>query len=90
MGWVDTDYRFVFADIGDYGSQSDGAVFKNSYLDQQFINGELHIPGPKALPNYPQGGVLPHCFSLQNGFNVTLPRGSKQNFPGLNEHSTIG
>ena len=61
MTWVDADYRFVFVDIGDCGSQSDGAVFKNSHLGEQFINGELHIPGSKALPNYPQGGVLPHC-----------------------------
>ena len=51
MAWVDADYRFVFEDIGDYGSQSDGAVFKNSHLGQQFINGQLDIPGPKALPN---------------------------------------
>ena len=58
MAWVDAEHRFVFVDIG---SQSDGAVYKNANLGQQFINGELDILGPKALPNYPQGGVLPHC-----------------------------
>ena len=68
MAWVDADYRFVFVDIGDYGSQSDGAVFKNSHLGQQFINEELDIPGPKALPNYPQGGVLPHCLVFDEAF----------------------
>ena len=44
MTWIDADYRFVFVDIRDYGSQSDGAVFKNSHLGQQFINGQLDIP----------------------------------------------
>ena len=85
MAWVDADYRFVFVDIGDYGSQSDGAVFKNSHLGQQFINGQLDIPGPKALPNYPQGGVLPHCLVGDEAFPCRMdlmcpyPRGSKQN-----------
>ena len=29
MALVDVDYRFIYVDIGDYSSQSDGAVFKN-------------------------------------------------------------
>ena len=60
MALVDADYKFTFVDIGNYGSQSDGAVFKHSNFGQKFIKGKLDIPGPKALPNYPQGGVLPH------------------------------
>ena len=44
MAWVDADYRFVIVDVGDYGSQSNGVVFKNSHLAQQLINGELDIP----------------------------------------------
>ena len=85
IAWVDADYIFVFVDIGDYGSQSDGAVFKNSHLGQQFINGQLDIPGPKALPNYPQGVVLPHCLVGDEAFPCRMdlmhpyPRGSKQN-----------
>ena len=61
LALVDTDYKFTFVDIGNYGSQSDGAVFKHPNFGQKFINGELDKPRPKALPNYPQGGVLPHC-----------------------------
>ena len=85
MAWVDADYRFVFVDIGDYGSQSDGAVFKNSTLGKQFINGQMDIPGPKALPNYPQGGVLPHCIVGDEAFPCRMdlmrpyPRGTSQN-----------
>ena len=60
MVLVDADYRFIYVDIGDYGSQSDGAVFKNSNLGQAFVNGELDIPESKELTNYPEGGVLPY------------------------------
>ena len=85
MALVDADYRFTFIDIGDYGSQCDGAVFKYSNFGQQFINGELDIPGPKSLPNYPQGGVLPHCIVGDKAFPCRMdlmrpyPRGTKQN-----------
>ena len=43
-------------------------VFKHSNFGQKFINGELDILGPKALPNYPQGGVLPHCIVGDEAF----------------------
>ena len=72
-------------DIGDYGSQSDGAVFKNSNFGQKFINGELDIPGPKSLPNYLQDGVLPHYIVGDEAFSCCMdlmrpyPRGRAQN-----------
>ena len=37
------DGWFIYVDISDYGSQSDGAAFKNSNLRQAFVNGELDI-----------------------------------------------
>ena len=61
MALVHADHHFIFGDTGDYGSQSDGAVLKASKLGQQFINGELTIPGPKALKTYPKCRLLPHC-----------------------------
>ena len=74
MARVDANYRFVLYDIGDYGSQSDSAVFKNSTLGQKFINGQLDIHGPKALPNYPQGEVLPHCLVGDGAFPCRMDR----------------
>ena len=89
MALVDAGYKFTFVDIGNYGSQSDGAVFKHSSFGQKFINGELHIPGPKALPNYPQGGVLPHCIVGDEAFpchgsNETISKGERS------EHVSLG
>ena len=68
MALVDADYQFIYVDIGNYGSHSDGAVFKNSNLGQAFVNGELDIPEPKELPNYPEGGVLPYCWVSDEAF----------------------
>ena len=58
MALVDSSYRFTFADIGDYGSNADGANFTGSAFGQALLDGELDFPGPKELPNYPEG-VLP-------------------------------
>ena len=71
MALVDADYRFIYVDIGEYGSNSDSGKIKNSLFGQALINGELKLPGPKALPNYPEGGVLPDCFVGDEAF---LPR----------------
>ena len=59
-------------DIGDYSRQSDGAVFKNSNLRQTFVNGDLDIPEPKELPDYPEGGVLPYCWVGDEAFSCRM------------------
>ena len=43
---VDADYKFTDVDIGDYESNSDGGIFKNSKFGQAFMNNELGILGP--------------------------------------------
>ena len=83
MTLVDTDYQFIYVDIGDYGSHSDGAVFKQSNLRHAFVNGELYIPEPKELPNYPEGDVLPYCWVGDEAFPCRMdlmqpyPRGTR-------------
>ena len=81
MALVDADYRFVFVDIGHYGSNGDSGVFRGSWFGQNYMNGTLNLPGPKQLPNYPRGGALPHCivadeaFPLQMDLLKPFPRG---------------
>ena len=87
MALVDADYRFIYVDIGDYGSNSDSGIFKNSLFGQALVNGELNLPAPKALPNYPEGGVLPYCFVGDEAFPLRLdlmkpfPRGRSTRLP---------
>ena len=68
MALVDSSYRFTFVDIGDHGSNADGAIFARSAFGQALLDCELDLPGPKELPNYPQGGVLPHCIVADEAF----------------------
>ena len=50
MALVDDDYRFTYVDIGDYGSNSDGAVFKNCAFGKAFMNDDLNVPSPTHHP----------------------------------------
>ena len=52
MALVDADYRFTFVDIGDYGSNADGSIFKNSIFGQRFLTQDLDILDPKPLPGF--------------------------------------
>ena len=85
MALVDADYRFTFVDIGDYGSNADGSVFKNCLFGQALINGQLNIPPPKPLPNFPEGGPLPHVIVADEAFPLRVdlmrpyPRGRTAN-----------
>ena len=84
MAIVDAQYIFIFIDVGAYGSNADGAIFNRSAFGLALINGELDIPPPKSLPNWPAGGVLPHCFVANEAFPLRAdimrpyPRASKQ------------
>ena len=76
MAIVDAQYRFTFIDVGACGS--------NAAFGLALINGELDIPPPKSLPNWPAGGVLPHCFVADEVFPLRAdimhpyPRASRQ------------
>lgn len=50
MALVDTNYKFIFADIGSQGRISDGGVFKNSLLWKKICRNELDLPTPCPLP----------------------------------------
>ena len=85
MALVDADYRFIFIDVGHYGSNGDSGIFRSCSLGQAFMAGNLNIPGPKRLPGWPQGGGLPHCivgdeaFPLRMDLMRPFPRGKKEN-----------
>lgn len=47
----DSKYKFTFVDIGAYGSQSDGGIFKNSIFGERLEKNDLNIPPEGNLPN---------------------------------------
>ena len=60
MAIVDPWYRFTSVDIGDYGSNADGEIWSRSAFGLALEHGELDLPLPKPLQNWPAGGVFPH------------------------------
>lgn len=46
---ADSNYNFVYVDIGSYGRSSDSTVFSNSRLYHKMQNNELDIPNGKPL-----------------------------------------
>ena len=72
-------------DIGDYGSNADGAIFRKSLFGQAFIEGNLNIPGPKALPNFPEGGVVPRYIVADEAFPLCMDL-MHAHFPGCQDY----
>ena len=79
---VDHEYRFTYIDIGQYGSNSDGAVFKDSEFGRGFLNDQLDVLNPVHFPNFPASGPVPYCFVADEAFPLRcdlmrpVPRGT--------------
>ena len=48
MALVDADYKFIYIDIGNYGSNADGQLFKKSEFGKAYMNTELDVPPPTS------------------------------------------
>ncbi|MCG8624691.1 MAG: transposase family protein [Proteobacteria bacterium] len=72
MALVDGNYKFIFIDVGQYGSNADGGVFQRSEFGKAFLNRDLDIPQPKAIPGAPEIGLLPHCIVADEAFPLRI------------------
>ena len=77
---VDANCKFIAIDVGAYGRQSNGGVFRDSKFGACLHIGMLYIPGPKPLSNsniilpyiilddeaYPLSKFLMHPFQRQD------------------------
>jgi len=77
MAVVDSKYKFITVDIGGYGSNSDGGIWKSSKFGRAFDNGKVDIPHPKRLPGSEM--IAPHvilgdaAFQLKPNFMRPFP-----------------
>ena len=74
MAVVDHQYKFVVVDVGAFGSNSDGGIWKNSKFGSAFDAKAVPVP----LPRPPQGSSVPLPFVLigDEGFQL------RENFLG--------
>lgn len=87
---VDSDYKFIYVDVGSFGKDSDSTIFLNSTLWTLLSNNSLNIPEPSVLPNTNE--TVPYLFVGDEAFglskNVLRPyRG--RNYQKKKEYSII-
>lgn len=66
MAVCDADYIFTLVDIGAFGSQSDGGVFKESTFRRALESGTIKLSADSPLPN--TNSVFPHYFVGDEAF----------------------
>jgi hypothetical protein len=66
---VDANLKFVTVDVGAYGKQSDGGVFRNSALYQSLETRSLQVPEDTVLPH--SEITLPHIFFDDEAYLLT-------------------
>ena len=59
LALVDANRKFIFIDVGAYGRNSDGGIFKNSNLYKALTAKKLHLPADKALRDAEHLGPMP-------------------------------
>lgn len=66
---MDSQYKFIFADIWSQGRISDGRVFNNSLLWQKICKNEVDFPSPCPLPG--SNANLPYIFLADGAFALS-------------------
>ncbi|XP_050670649.1 putative nuclease HARBI1 [Leptidea sinapis] len=83
LALVDSNYCFLFADVGSQGRISDGGVFNQSILYQKLSSNSMNLPRPIPLPN--SDIVMPYVFLGDGAF--ALSTHLMKPFPG---HHALG
>ena len=87
MALVDSQYMFLFVDVGAQGITSDGGVFRGTYLYEALEGGYAGLPQPEPLP----GTDKPIPFSLiaADAFALHTWMQKPFSFRGMNKKQRI-
>lgn len=66
LALVDSDYSFVYIDVGSNGRVSDGGIFRKSSLSLALESNGLNIPPRKCLPG--RHAAIPHVIVGDSAF----------------------
>lgn len=65
----DSNYKFIFIDVGAYGKCSDSTVFQNSIFYKKLREFNLNIPKESNIPGVPN--ALPYFFIGDEAFSIS-------------------
>lgn len=68
MALASADYKFLIVDIGAQGKHSDGGVFKNSLMGQQFYQNKINLPSLSAISSR---HTVPYVIVADEAFQLT-------------------
>lgn len=85
LALVDSDYNFIFADIGAPGRISDGGVFHNSLLWKKIITDDLNLPADCPLSERRKS--VPYVFVGDGAFALSTK--VMKPYPGNYDHGTL-
>lgn len=68
MAVCDADLKFTYVNVGAYGSESDGGIFKNSELGKMLENQQVPLPDPE--PIYGSTFPIPYYFVGDAAFGL--------------------
>ena len=68
MALVDSDYKFMYIDVGAVGSESDAGVFAHSQLSSLFSETRANLPLPEPLPGDPEGTPIEYFMVGDDAF----------------------
>lgn len=63
------NYTFTLVDIGAFGRQSDGGIFKNSRMGQRFAQEKMHIPPADEI--YEESSEYPYVIVGDEAFPLS-------------------
>lgn len=67
----DSNYNFIYVEVGAYGSSSDSNIFKQSAFSRLLVENELNIPEEKPLPNDENGKAMPFVLVGDEAFALS-------------------
>ena len=65
---IDAAYRFIYIDVGSYGRNSDGGIFKRSSIRRALDDGRLNLPPPETITGSEEMGPFPYVFVADAAF----------------------
>lgn len=84
LALADSDYNFLFADIGTHGRMSDGGVFNDSLLYERIHGNDDNFPESVPLPG--RNMPVPYVFVSDAAF--ALSRRVMKPYPGVPPHGS--